>query len=789
MSDKKTATRVETEESEMDSINDIIRAHENVHNTILDFTSFSLFIITAIILLFLLTLPTCSLCTNINPKGIEFQNGALLLKQDSTYFTKGMLILDVKLTDTNILRFMTHFLRTQKDYVTNIREEMNKQGQANGYPRIPPHKIYSINNNDFTRQEKRNFTSFSIDIQNLLLNSLSMANHLYMRLSRISKLHCNRYIYEKEQADEIQEEADEIQKELKYLHNHGSRSKRGLINVGGSLLHELFGVSTDHDLHKLRQRLGNKIRKHSHRIETLKLVSDSLLSRIYLLERANRQFRLSNKVRDWNLANKIVTEGTLNEMLFELLNTCTAYDKIYLDAKLGNFNLDLIDKNKLKTQISQLQLKWALTLPISIDDPQFDKILDVKILTNNKISTIIIGIPFIDNESYETTIIHPFPMYVNNIEEYKISIDITNTVVIKSTYQNKIMLTNSGFLKKCKLPYDNKRICPNLLTIHIENKNKRDNCEINLVQYNITDNCTYKKENLMETRICNYNNSIILTGIKHESITVSCEDTKTNIKLSNSGLAIFPDMCTIKGNSFTYEPLKTQHIDTNTFKPYNIYRAISKESVNNIELLNTNRGTKNSTEQEEDSYYYYDEDEEEDNLIAIEKPNILTTIIGTVLLICIIVLVTKFIIKRRSKRRTRVDNNDIHWVQTYVKPNESKRNSRIEKSYETPEADNTPQQSVKPKFPLNEISKRITPSSNHMIPLYANVHTETKKRNNPNPNEQQYMVMKLTDRDNQTQTSVENINTINIELDNISQAPTIGLEENIYESLNGTETI
>ena len=168
------------------------------------------------------------------------------------------------------------------------------------------------------------------------------------------------------------------------------RSKRGLIDVGGDILHIVFGTATDKEVDEAKAGL---------RIQSIAL--KNLHKETVTTRRAvERQETVLNETLKMILKDKT---------LERLLRLCNAYNQLEDDVVNNRLDMGELDIQSLQTTVDQFGLKYQLETVGRVNTQSFGK----SVQTRMKGNQVIISIPFTTKELLDHYKLTPLPIMIN----------------------------------------------------------------------------------------------------------------------------------------------------------------------------------------------------------------------------------------------------------------------------------------------------------------------------------------------------------------------------------------
>ena len=414
------------------------------------------------------------------------RNGSIVIEDTKiTKFIRGLLILDINLLNNDI-----------EEAIKDLENHKDK------WP------------NELWESDTLNKSS-SVKLQN------SFQNKFENQIAYLKEIHCKQFIAKK-------------------------RTKRGLLNIGGTILKEIFGVATTEDTDSINTEIKEHIKITTQTITEVYKTSDHLKET--MLQMATL---MNNLTRLSNINNAIINIEFLYDTIVE---TCSNYNNLIVDAKLGKVQLSSFNRKTIEDEITRARLNWALEPVVHLQDAKFEDSLITKVIDNSQQTNIIIAIPFSDKKLYKQIEIQPLPMFNNEDKDRKYQIDIENKNCILSLDNSKIGFVSDAFIEHCHQAADI-QMCPNILELKTKSIGKSI-CELNIIRWNTTNNCHYSAVSAPKIVSILTDDFVIISGIPDEYINVECNKTFEVFQIPKSGLVKVGKNCHIESETLEFIPTK-----------------------------------------------------------------------------------------------------------------------------------------------------------------------------------------------------------------------------------------
>ena len=333
----------------------------------------------------------------------------------------------------------------------------------------------------------------------------------------------------------------------------GTRSKRSLLPFVGTALNRLFGVATESDLERERERL-NKIERWANNLGNIIQGTVSVLNNhAKLINNITSALNvLSNKLEDTinNLERKLIYQDMALK-IDEIVNDVRFKMEALLEAKFNRVSVNLISIKELEEVISYSVIKFLMK-PLEIDIVSYYNLMSVKVVHDQ----VYVLIPFDDDKNIKIYEIIPFPM---NVKGNPIILDNEIEIILEKDRMDLITLRKKKeFEGSCVEIKANDYIC-NFELFYTENIHNFK-C-VNFLLNDGEDDCTYKMpENDLKIHLLK-DNLYVYTKDK-ENLVMNCEGKENRLIIEN--IHVFPRGCYMKIiNKLYYEPTLFKEVKVN----------------------------------------------------------------------------------------------------------------------------------------------------------------------------------------------------------------------------------
>ena len=399
---------------------------------------------------------------------------------------------------------------------------------------------------------KKNFTS----LETLQSRALLMINNI-------------KDLVKSETNEENVELLEHLSDTLRQLTN--SRKKRSLLPFVGNVLNQLFGVATENDLNREKERL-DKIETWANNLGNIITSTVGVLNQHAntINNLTNTLNELSDKMEDKinYIERKIVIQDLTMQTETIVVETKFKMDAL-MSAHRGVVTVDLISPNELKKLIKSSVLRFLLK-PLDVDVLTYYQLMNVKVVYN----MVYIIIPFDNHNNMLMYKIIPFPMYV---KEKPIILKEKNKIILEKKSVDLIGIWEEGDLDSCV------EIKPKDFVCNHQSFFLQPIMNFNCINYLVNDGedvCQY--EEFQDDFKFQIINDMIYVFVKEEQVVnVGCKGKENKIKIKN--LNVFPVECSLKIiNMLYYHPTVFHVVKLNSSFDLNEYKI--KLNVSHFEL-------------------------------------------------------------------------------------------------------------------------------------------------------------------------------------------------------------
>ena len=321
----------------------------------------------------------------------------------------------------------------------------------------------------------------------------------------------------------VEEQESKVNRMICNRYLNGPRRKRGLLDIGGQVLHAVFGTATDRQIDETKAD-----------IKVLSVQIDRLHKETELTRRALRVHR-----EILNQTEKIWAEKNLVEKVLQL---CISYDRLREDARNKELTTRELDGNLIEREIEKFRLKNKLEpvghwLGHGFQGPLISTVVG---------EMIVVSILFTNKETFSHTLLRPVPMMINR---NRVSIEIRNKDVCLSADGRMIGFPEEDVIDNC-VNFQKKKYCKQILLFKMTNIIGR--CETQIILQKKLSNCTVRKLDKDHTEIVTTQNRLYVFDRPGEVVTMQCDRKTEQVEIPESGVLRTLRGCTIISKKFTY---------------------------------------------------------------------------------------------------------------------------------------------------------------------------------------------------------------------------------------------
>lgn len=451
-------------------------------------------------------------CGEVNQKVI-FSNGSAIVEESDIKIIRGLLTFRMDLTDignlSNVMTDLTRQLEVLNDY-RNLRSNLNKKRET---------------------------------------HQVSVLRRTNEKLNRIKNKVCYRWMSHNDT-----------------LHVN-KRRKRGLLDIGGSVLKGLFGTATVSDLNKIDNKVNNNFKRHTVLLKNLHTSIDEMTKIMEKLDK--RLYKLTATVLDIALHEEIdFRVQEISHVLDDINLFCNDLNFVLLNEANGVLNM--FDLSSVKKHIESTKDSWSLLPMVELDlsKPQeFLNMMGVHIVNENDKMDLILEIPFVNRVSYKMFKFIPIPMLMHNSQnDKKYLVKINKNVLILSKDMRFYNLVDDTYLENCDYTVKNEKLCPTVLLrdINAMDKNLLP-CELEILfEKNIT-NCVFRETERDAISIYEINNKLIVVGNPKEKLYVNCHVNFTytddlTLLFPETGILVVSKACSFYNHRVNFQATKINNI-------------------------------------------------------------------------------------------------------------------------------------------------------------------------------------------------------------------------------------
>ena len=339
------------------------------------------------------------------------------------------------------------------------------------------------------------------------------------------------------------------------------RSKRGLFNLGGSILGQVFGLATEEDMNKLKNHVNSFIKvinnQNKFMTQHSKIIKDIHITQNKIIKQMNYITESFNSIIKFNafiLKIYLVIDqhvSILSSLLSQMKSSIQIFHKMLYYSLLNQVTTDILPTSQLLKCI-----KWARShfnlIPIFSENnlEYYYPLLEVTVTPTE----LLIHIPFQSNEIFSTYSFQRFPTKINN-SFY--TIKAGDEIFLISQDYSHMAKVNNNIFSKCHSSFLHLHLCPAYyFTIF---PSERLPCELAIINNNtqsIYHTCKYEQITYDDVFHVHYHPWYFFYFTNKTSITLSCPDTKTEVH-HVIGSYIVLDTCYV--NSISVSAFPNRH--------------------------------------------------------------------------------------------------------------------------------------------------------------------------------------------------------------------------------------
>ena len=339
----------------------------------------------------------------------------------------------------------------------------------------------------------------------------------------------------------------------------GTRKKRSLLPFVGNLMNTLFGVATENDLKREKERL-NKIENWAENIGNLITSSVGTMNQhAKVINNLTQTLNIiSERVEDkFNVLERRIMLQEIELKTQEIVYELKLKMEALINAHHGVVDVNLFELKELKETLEYSVMNFLLK-PFEVDIMSYYSLMNVKVVGDQ----VFILLPFNNNYDMRMKKIIPFPMY---IEEKTVMLKGERKIVLEKTNVDLVSIWEEKDLEQCVEFKEKEFICNHdMFLLYPITKFKCLNYLLNKGD----EPCEYVgfeddvKVELVKDKLYVYTKN-------EENIIIKCKGKEERMKVIN--VHIFPRECNLKMiNVMYYEPTVFQIMQLNsTFKKEN----------------------------------------------------------------------------------------------------------------------------------------------------------------------------------------------------------------------------
>ena len=339
----------------------------------------------------------------------------------------------------------------------------------------------------------------------------------------------------------------QIDEKLKVLTERNSRKERSLLPFIGNAMNTMFGVATEAQVEKERERLD--------KLERWATEHGQLMSN--LVDNVNQHTKILNNITHFlnMLSGKIENKLSLVDKVNWIQSMVLSADLIAQDIenKLRAFTLankGLVTPELVSPRDVQEILRYSIINfmfhPVVEDSFMYYSLMTAKVVNKQ----VFVLIPFNSKESANLLYIVPFPMKMDNVS---VKVKMDKTYVVEQKKSNLVSLVEPTQFEKCVMMQEDKYVC------NIENFYLTPISKFTCLNYiingnkNLINKCNFENVN-EEFAVTFLDDKVYLFTKDNTILTKTCKNEKEN-RIMIENVNFFPKDCDLKiVNKFYYTP-------------------------------------------------------------------------------------------------------------------------------------------------------------------------------------------------------------------------------------------
>lgn len=271
-----------------------------------------------------------------------------------------------------------------------------------------------------------------------------------------------------------------------------TQSKRGLLNIIGSVSKSLFGTLDEDDLTLINKNI-DKLFDSNNNMKIIIANQSALIKQVLNDERLQTVSAVNNDLED--LTNTVHKDEILGSLLIHTefliselhININEIIETIIL-GKRGIINPQFVKANQFLTTLKQITDKNFLTNHITPETANFQTLLDIsslKISVRNNKLLYFIRVPLLENTAWKIIKIYPIPIQKNKIFLAPV---IEEPIVFSS--EDQYLPVDEAYMNKYCKKTAKLQICK--FTHPSYSKTGMKECELELMDHSVSPkNCNY----------------------------------------------------------------------------------------------------------------------------------------------------------------------------------------------------------------------------------------------------------------------------------------------------------
>lgn len=332
-----------------------------------------------------------------------------------------------------------------------------------------------------------------------------------------------------------------------------TRTKRGLLDIGGEALKFVFGTMSASDAKEITAefyRLNDKTDTVKQQMDSAIVIMQKLNDANEVLQRSQEQER-SALNKKWKQLNEYVKEEVAIEDIREMHNSMSRWiyalkseieqlHNALMFLKLGLVDPYIIDVEEIHQKTKGMRLNYDVKVE---DIGNLIKASNISSFVNTTSQTvyIAIGLPVAGNSSYELYSVIRIPQMIGG--QKKVIEQANKFLLVAEDKRSYWQGDNFKHLRIGKTLLTKRRSMSTLLN--------NVSCEVSVFQFMTDKGCVYKPwEKQLEVEIIT-NGGYLMVWFESRIVSFTCSNEKGNFSINEPTLVQLEEGCEISGDGFS----------------------------------------------------------------------------------------------------------------------------------------------------------------------------------------------------------------------------------------------